>query len=253
MAALNKLNYSPTNLMAYFVFNICLLLNYRLECFIEYPLNRIEYSVIQNRCRWKFKVRRLYAGCLFTKNCLVHSGFTCLNVMRLRSDCTDNLCQKSWNNWSSFKAVCITSPLSPSKQCWFMQDINAALESIYLKTTLIDASLQFNIVLRGEGVVILRCRPEIYCYHVKCFYWMVFQGLLAEIGTIKRLFAMSVIRNFLFIPNACKYPAKTCSLWRFKMEFSCNWTGNESRQFRKYRGMCLSVSQHTNWRRGLFT
>ena len=72
-------------------------------------------------------------------------------------------------------------PLSPSKQCWFTQDLNAALESIYLKTTLMDASFQLNIVLRGEGMVILRCRPEIYCYHVKWFYWMVFQGLLAKI------------------------------------------------------------------------
>ena len=63
-------------------------------------------------------------------------------------------------------------PLSPSIQCWFAQDIHAALESIYLKINLIDASLQLNIVLRGEGMVILRCRPEIYYYHVKCIYWM---------------------------------------------------------------------------------
>ena len=42
-------------------------------------------------------------------------------------------------------------PLSPSKQCWSMQDIYAALESIYLQVTLIGVSLQLKIVLRGGG------------------------------------------------------------------------------------------------------
>ena len=41
-------------------------------------------------------------------------------------------------------------PLSPWKQCWFMQDIDAALESIYLQKTLKDVPLELNVVLRGE-------------------------------------------------------------------------------------------------------
>ena len=60
-------------------------------------------------------------------------------------------------------------PLSPSKQCWFMEDIHAAHMSIYLHLTLMDAPVYLNIVLRGERVVILHCRPETYNYHVKHF------------------------------------------------------------------------------------
>ena len=50
--------------------------------------------------------------------------------------------------------------------------IYAAFESTYLQINLIDVSLQLNIILRWEGMVILRCRPEIYYFHVECFYWM---------------------------------------------------------------------------------
>ena len=91
-----------------------------------------------------------------------------------------NLCQKSWNTWSSFKTFCITSP-SPSQN-----NVDCAR---YKRSTWINLpednshrcipSTQH--CFKGEGMVILRCRPEIYYYHVKCFYWMVFQGLLAEI------------------------------------------------------------------------
>ena len=54
----------------------------------------------------------------------------------------------------------INTPLSPSEQCWFMEDIHAAHTSIYVEITLIDVSVQLNIVLRGQGMVILCFRPE---------------------------------------------------------------------------------------------
>ena len=54
----------------------------------------------------------------------------------------------------------INTPLSPSEQCWFMEDIHAAHTSIYVEITLIDVSVQLNIVLRGEGMVILCFGPE---------------------------------------------------------------------------------------------
>ena len=54
----------------------------------------------------------------------------------------------------------INTPLPPSEQCWFMEDIHAAHTSIYVEITLIDVSVQLNIVLRGEGMVILCFRPE---------------------------------------------------------------------------------------------
>ena len=40
----------------------------------------------------------------------------------------------------------INTPLSPSEQCWFMEDIHAAHTSIYVEITLIDVSVQLNIV-----------------------------------------------------------------------------------------------------------
>ena len=54
----------------------------------------------------------------------------------------------------------INTALFPSEQCWFMEDIHAAHTSIYVEITLIDVSVQLNIVLRGEGMVILCFRPE---------------------------------------------------------------------------------------------
>ena len=45
--------------------------------------------------------------------------------------------------------------LSPSKQCRFMEDIHAAHTSFYLQITLVNVSVELNIVLRGEWMTIL--------------------------------------------------------------------------------------------------
>ena len=59
-------------------------------------------------------------------------------------------------------------PLSPSKQCWFIQVLQAEYNSLPLQITLWGAILHFNIVFRGEGILILLHRPESYYYRIPC-------------------------------------------------------------------------------------
>ena len=54
-----------------------------------------------------------------------------------------------------FLGCLISIPISPLKQCRFMQDIQAAHKSIYLQITFKAVNLQFNIILRDHWALVV--------------------------------------------------------------------------------------------------
>ena len=63
------------------------------------------------------------------------------------------ICAKSLGTLAVLSSCLINTPLSPSKQCWFMDDIHAAHTSIYLQISFMGVSVYLNIVLRGRGLL----------------------------------------------------------------------------------------------------
>ena len=89
-----------------------------------------------------YNLKRVYNAWWFLKKHLtdILNKHAPLITKKVKGKPAPTISAKSLGTLAVLLDCLINIPLSPSKQCWFMEDINAAHSSFYLQITLVDVT-----------------------------------------------------------------------------------------------------------------